>query len=137
MPHHHTLYHYACPILIRFCFAILQFFRDGDIIIAETGTSSFGIINIPFPSRATLISQVLWGSIGYATGSCLGAALAAKEVKEPNRTILFTGDGSLQLTCQEVRFLALNSLHYFPFLEDINADVSMHLYFLGRYHAPT
>ena len=37
--------------------------------------------------------QILYGSIGWATGATLGAALAAKEAGR--RTILFTGDGSL------------------------------------------
>lgn len=45
--------------------------------------------------------QVLWGSIGYSVGACQGAALAAKETGN-RRTILLVGDGSFQLTAQEV-----------------------------------
>lgn len=68
-----------------------------DIIITETGTSSFGILDVPFPNGATAISQVLYGSIGYTVGATLGAAVAAKESqsKMKRRTILFIGDGSL------------------------------------------
>jgi pyruvate decarboxylase len=52
----------------------------------------------------------LWGSIGYATGSCQGAALAAQELGI-KRTILFTGDGSFQLTAQEVSTMLRNKLN--------------------------
>jgi hypothetical protein len=52
--------------------------------------------------RLILISYllVLWGSIGWSVGATLGAALAARE--QGRRTCLFVGDGSLQLTVQEV-----------------------------------
>lgn len=78
-----------------------QWLREHDIVITETGTSNFGIWETRFPKGVQAISQVLWGSIGYATGACQGAALAAKE-KGIKRTILFTGEGSFQLTAQEL-----------------------------------
>jgi len=71
-----------------------KFFQPKDIIIAETGTSSFGIIDVPLPKDATLITQVLWGSIGFSVGATLGAACAARDL-QLGRTILFVGDGSL------------------------------------------
>lgn len=76
--------------------------REGDIVITETGTSAFGISSTKLPPHATGISQVLWGSIGYTVGSTLGASFANLELKEPKRVILFVGDGSLQLTVQEI-----------------------------------
>ena len=82
-----------------------QWLRENDIVITETGTANFGIWETRFPANVTAISQVLWGSIGYATGSCQGAALAAQELEkegQKHRTILFTGDGSFQLTAQEL-----------------------------------
>lgn len=78
-----------------------QWLRQGDIVLTETGTSNYGIFDTRFPKGVTNISQVLWGSIGYSVGSCQGAALAAKETGS-RRTILFVGDGSFQLTAQEV-----------------------------------
>ena len=71
-----------------------KFFRSGDVIVAETGTSSFGVLDIPFPEGAVFVSQILWGSIGWTVGSTLGCALAARDLGLP-RTILFVGDGSL------------------------------------------
>ncbi|KDQ62391.1 hypothetical protein JAAARDRAFT_30294 [Jaapia argillacea MUCL 33604] len=78
-----------------------QFFRPKDVIVAETGTSSFGILDVPLPDDAVFLSQVLWGSIGWTVGSTLGAALAARDLGL-GRTILFIGDGSIQLTVQEL-----------------------------------
>lgn len=80
---------------------VSQFFKPGDVVVAETGTSSFGILDVPLPEGAVFVSQILWGSIGWSVGSTLGAALGAQDVGLP-RTILFVGDGSLQLTVQEL-----------------------------------
>ena len=71
-----------------------QFFRSKDIIVAETGTSSFGVLDVPLPSGAIFVSQILWGSIGWTVGSTLGAAFAGLD-RQLGRTILFIGDGSL------------------------------------------
>lgn len=82
-----------------------QWLQRDDIVITETGTANFGIWETRFPKDVVAISQVLWGSIGYATGSAQGAAIAAQELEKEgkkHRTILFTGDGSFQLTAQEV-----------------------------------
>ena len=78
-----------------------QWLEAGDIVITETGTANFGIWETKFPKDVTALSQVLWGSIGYSVGACQGAALAAKETGN-RRTILIVGDGSLQLTVQEI-----------------------------------
>jgi len=77
------------------------FLKSKDVIVTETGTANFGIIEVALPPGCMLLSQVLWGSIGWSVGACLGAALAARKVGM-ERTILFVGDGSLQLTVQEL-----------------------------------
>ena len=60
------------------------------------------MIDCRFPPDVCGISQVLWGSIGYSLAATLGAALAARELEDTpdRRVILFTGEGSLQLTVQ-------------------------------------
>lgn len=81
---------------------VSSWFQEGDIIITETGTLAFGIVQSNFPDNCLGISQVLWGSIGFTVGATLGAVMAAQEVDPSKRVILFVGDGSLQLTVQEI-----------------------------------
>jgi pyruvate decarboxylase len=78
-----------------------QWLAPESIVVTETGTAEFGIWQTRFPKGVTALSQVLWGSIGYSVGACQGAALAAKEMGN-RKTVLFVGDGSFQLTAQEV-----------------------------------
>jgi len=92
-----------------------QWLQPNDIVITETGTANFGIWETRFPKNVTAISQVLWGSIGFATGACQGAALAAQE-SGIKRTILFTGDGSFQLTAQEVSTMLRKKLNPIIFI---------------------
>lgn len=99
---------------------VSSWFREGDIIITETGTSSFGIIQAKFPNNTIGISQVLWGSIGYTTGATLGAVMAAEEIDPKKRVILFIGDGSLQLTVQEISTMVRWNLK--PYLFVLNND---------------
>jgi len=75
-----------------------QMLKPGDILVAETGTSSMGVAFAQMPKGATFHNQTLWGAIGWATPAAFGAALASPE----RRTILITGEGSHQLTAQEV-----------------------------------
>lgn len=103
-----------------------QWLQPHDVLLTETGTANFGVWETRFPQGVTAISQVLWGSIGYATGSCQGAALAAKE-KGIKRTILFTGDGSFQLTAQEVSTMLRNELNPIIFV------ICNHGYTIERY----
>lgn len=72
--------------------------KPDDTLVAETGTSSMGMCFALLPKGVTFHNQSLWGSIGWGTPAAFGAALA-----EPKkRTILITGEGSHQLTAQEV-----------------------------------
>ena len=75
-----------------------RFLRPDDIVIAETGTVSMGLGFARLPTGATFHNQTLWGSIGWATPAAVGAAVAAPD----RRVILFTGEGSHQLTVQEL-----------------------------------
>ncbi|KAH0586333.1 hypothetical protein H2248_007577 [Termitomyces sp. 'cryptogamus'] len=78
-----------------------EFFRPKDIIVTETSSPNFAIPDIPLPEGSILVSQLLWGSIGWSVGSLLGASLAARK-KGLGRCILFIGDGSIQLSVQEL-----------------------------------
>jgi pyruvate decarboxylase len=87
-----------------------NFLMENDIVITETGTANFGIWETKFPKGVTALSQVLWGSIGYSVGACQGAALATRDAGENRRTILFVGDGSFELTAQEVSTMIRHGL---------------------------
>ncbi|KAL6946879.1 Pyruvate decarboxylase 1 [Hanseniaspora vineae] len=97
-----------------------NFLQEGDVVLTETGTSAFGINQSHFPTDAYGISQVLWGSIGFSVGCCLGAAFAAEEISKSKRVILFVGDGSLQLTVQEISTMIRWGLT--PYLFVLNND---------------
>ena len=47
------------------------FFKEKDVIVSETGTSSFGVLDVPLPRDSIFVSQILWGSIGWTVGTCL------------------------------------------------------------------
>nr|WP_264078387.1 thiamine pyrophosphate-dependent enzyme [Mycobacterium stomatepiae] len=76
----------------------IDFIAPDDIVIAETGTCSMGLAFGRLPRGARFYNQTLWGAIGWATPAALGAAVA-----EPGRRLLLiTGEGSHQLTAQEI-----------------------------------
>ncbi|EKM79422.1 hypothetical protein AGABI1DRAFT_113984 [Agaricus bisporus var. burnettii JB137-S8] len=108
-----------------------QFFQPKDVIITETGTANFGIMNIPLPDGAKLVSQILWGSIGWSVGSALGAAFAARETGK-NRVILFVGEGSLQLTVQELSPMIRHGLTPILFVIN-NAGYTIEKFIHGKY----
>jgi len=75
-----------------------KFIRSGDNVVLESGSSSFGVPPLTLPDDVQVHIQMLWGSIGWATGATFGIALA-----DPKRkTILITGEGSHQLTANEI-----------------------------------
>jgi hypothetical protein len=54
--------------------------------------------------------QTVWGSIGFAAGSAVGGAVAAKETGSYQRLVLITGEGSLQLTVQALSMLVRHGI---------------------------
>tara|TARA_R110002126_G_scaffold177321_1_gene326210 strand:+ start:24243 stop:25919 length:1677 start_codon:yes stop_codon:yes gene_type:complete len=77
---------------------IQKMLRSGDVLVAETGTCMLHLGPLLLPEGVGYESQVLWGSIGWGTPAAFGVAMANKE----GRTVLVTGDGSHQLTYNEV-----------------------------------
>lgn len=72
--------------------------ESANIVAADQGTSYFGMASHRFPARSTFIGQPMWGSIGYTLPAIIGAGLA-----DPSRRpVLLIGDGSAQLTIQEM-----------------------------------
>jgi pyruvate decarboxylase len=103
---------------------VSTFFREGDIVLSETGTPSVGGRDFVLPKHTQLINSSIWLSIGYMLGAAQGAALAQRELiadgGRKGRTILFEGDGSLQMTVQEISTMIRNKLDITIFV--INND---------------
>ncbi|WP_343553355.1 thiamine pyrophosphate-binding protein [Pantoea sp.] len=78
--------------------AMQRFLQPGDIILADQGTAAFGAASLRLPQDAQLLVQPLWGSIGYTLPATFGAQTAQPD----RRVILIIGDGSAQLTIQEL-----------------------------------
>jgi len=93
-----------------------QWLKERDIVVTETGTANFGILSAKFPKGVTALNQILWGSIGYSVGAAQGAALAARDSGDNRRTILIVGDGSLQLSVQEISTMIRHDLNLFIFV---------------------
>ncbi|MCC3312343.1 thiamine pyrophosphate-dependent enzyme [Nocardia africana] len=77
--------------------AIHSYIRPGDVLLVDNGTS-YALFGLQLPPGCTFVGSVNWGSIGYAVAALLGTLTAAPE----RRHLLFVGDGSFQLTVQEL-----------------------------------
>ncbi|TWB93535.1 indolepyruvate decarboxylase [Bradyrhizobium macuxiense] len=77
--------------------AIQSYLRPGDVLYVDNGTS-FVLLGLKLPADCTFIGSINWGSIGYSVGALLGALTAAPH----RRHLLFLGDGSFQVTAQEL-----------------------------------
>jgi indolepyruvate decarboxylase len=105
------------PITIeRFFDRMSHYIENNSIVIAETGVSLFSAAEMLMPEGATFIGQTFYGSIGYTVGATLGAGIAAQQ----RRVVLFVGDGSFQVTCQDISTMIRNRLKPVIFL--INND---------------
>jgi len=105
------------PLTIRRFFdRMSHFLENNSIVLAETGVSLFSAAEMLMPEGTTFIGQTFYGSIGYTVGATLGAAIAA----EDRRVVLFVGDGSFQVTCQDLSTMIRYHLNPIIFL--INND---------------
>lgn len=101
-PHTSTLPYKAVKgkklTLARFFDRISHFLDANSIMMVETGSALFAGAEVLQPKGCSYMSQTFFGSIGYTVGATLGASLA-----EPKRRVsLFVGDGSFQVTCQDI-----------------------------------
>lgn len=92
--------------------------QPGDIVMGETGTPGFGVREMPLQKHCRCFNHVTWLSIGYMLPAAQGAALAQKELIAGSKwhdikkakTILFIGDGSFQMTVQEMSTMIKHNL---------------------------
>ncbi|AKN16171.1 alpha-keto acid decarboxylase family protein [Mycobacterium haemophilum] len=96
----------------RLCAAL----TPGNVVLADQGTSFYGMADHRLPQGVTFIGQPLWGSIGYTLPAALGAGLAHRD----RRTVLLIGDGAAQLTVQELGAFCREGLS--PVIVVVNND---------------
>ena len=86
----------------RFYDRIASFLRDGDIVAADAGCA-INAAHVQFPAKATSVTSNYWAAIGMGFGAAFGACLAARPGQ---RVIALEGDGSFQMTAQELSSMA-------------------------------
>lgn len=91
-----------------------KFIREDDTIYVETGTSQYGLSFMNLKKGIDFEAQPLWGSIGYTLPAVLGSQIADKD----GRHILSIGEGSSQMTIQELSLIQRHHLKPIIFLID-------------------
>ena len=98
-PFHEKLSSTDAPLTTRQLFAqIEQILSSETTVVAETGDSWFNGISLELPTGGRFEIQMQYGSIGWSVGATLGYCLGSPE----RQVIACIGDGSFQLTAQEV-----------------------------------
>ncbi|CAI9783728.1 unnamed protein product [Fraxinus pennsylvanica] len=87
------------PLRVNILFKHIQEMLSGNTaVIAETGDSWFNCQKLRLPENCGYEFQMQYGSIGWSVGATLGYAQAAKD----KRVIACIGDGSFQVTAQDI-----------------------------------
>jgi TPP-dependent 2-oxoacid decarboxylase len=90
------------PLTARRVFQHIQGLLDArTTLVAETGDAWFQGMDLQLPDGCRFEIQMQYGSIGWSVGACLGLAAADPE----RRVIGLIGDGSFQMTAQELSTL--------------------------------
>ncbi len=105
--------HPDAPITTRQLFARIQQMLDSNsVLITETGDSWFNGMKLKLPEGSRFEIQMQYGSIGWAVGATLGYALGSPT----HRVIALIGDGSFQVTAQELSTMIRYDLEPIIFL---------------------
>ncbi|CAM4256949.1 alpha-keto acid decarboxylase family protein [Serratia silvae] len=106
---------------------IQRFIQADDVLVVENGTSGAAVGGMRMPNGVTVVNQPIWGSIGYTLPALLGTMMAAPQ----RRHLLFIGDGSFQLTAQELSTLLRHEQKPIVFLIN-NGGYTIERYILGE-----
>ena len=101
------------PLSTRQLFTrIQQMLGPDSTVLAETGDSWFNGMQLNLPTGSRFEVQMQYGSIGWSVGATLGYSIGAPD----RRPIALIGDGSFQLTAQEVSTMIRYELQPIIFL---------------------
>ncbi len=101
-------------ITTRYLFSQIEGMLDEKTsVIAETGDSWFNGMRMKLPKGCRFEIQMQYGSIGWSVGATFGYQMA---LAGRRRTIALIGDGSFQMTAQEVSTMIRYSLNPIIFL---------------------
>jgi len=99
------------PLITNVLYQKIQnFIGPESFVVAETGDSWFNCLKLKLPEGCGYEFQMQYGSIGWSVGATLGAAAAAAGSAAPEalagtprrRVLASIGDGSFQMTVQDV-----------------------------------
>ncbi|NKB36041.1 MAG: alpha-keto acid decarboxylase family protein [Gammaproteobacteria bacterium] len=82
----------------RFYDRLANFFQEQDIVLADA-SCAFNLTHLQMPANTDFIASNYWASIGMGFGAALGACFSANSRQ---RVIAVEGDGSFQMTAQEL-----------------------------------
>ena len=100
------------------------------ILVAETGDAMFAASELNVNEPENFVSQAYYLSIGYALPATLGLCLARPD----KRVVLLQGDGSFQMTVQELSTLLHYNCHPVIFLLNNDGYVIERLIHDGPYN---
>jgi TPP-dependent 2-oxoacid decarboxylase len=86
----------------RFYDRMAHFIRAGDIVAADAGCA-INSTQLQFPDDVIYLASCYWASIGMGFGAAFGACMAARGGQ---RVIALEGDGSFQMSAQELSSMA-------------------------------
>lgn len=79
-----------------------NFMRPNDSLLVESGTFQFACQDIYMKENSSFVTQIFYSSIGFTFPALVGSCVARREQNHPGRCILIEGDGSAQMTIQEL-----------------------------------
>ncbi|KAG7618229.1 putative pyruvate decarboxylase [Arabidopsis thaliana] len=101
------------PLRVNTMFQHIQKMLSSETaVIAETGDSWFNCQKLKLPKGCGYEFQMQYGSIGWSVGATLGYAQASPE----KRVLAFIGDGSFQVTVQDISTMLRNGQKTIIFL---------------------
>ena len=86
----------------RFYDRMAHFIRPGDVLAADAGCA-INATQLQLPEGVTYLASCYWASIGMGFGASFGACFA---IKPGQRVIALEGDGSFQMSAQELSSMA-------------------------------